>query len=403
VLQQAHVSARDGSVLAAVIAGEVLALALLYRRGLRRGRWPAWSRRAAPVAAALVAAFAGEQALARHSDDFLQRPAVLPGYWRLFSGDVETETFTAGPAADAWRERALEGVKGARNPRNVILILLESFRYDVLRPELAPNLRALAEQSLFFTHAYAASTTTSRVWNVLLFDRPAHTFVGDREAFESGSPAARRGSFPVRVLKRAGYQVMVSLGCNFDWHSYRQRFIGDSGLVDRYFSSYPGHNRARHLADDRATDEIVRWLGEPGLKKPFFLLTHLDSTHFFYFFHPEKAVVRPYAEAVTTRRLLDRSPESRDLLFNRYQNAVAQADFNVGRILDAVERAGLHDDTDVVALADHGQAFDPGMVGHLQVSEATKHVPLLMRLPGVLRSNSMLVLRTVKKTTALAV
>jgi DNA-binding Lrp family transcriptional regulator len=30
------------------------------------------------------------------------------------------------------------------------------------------------------------------------------------------------------------------------------------------------------------------------------------------------------------------------------------------------------------------------------------HTEVLMRLPGVMRSNSMLVLRTVKKTTALA-
>ena len=187
----------------------------------------------------------------------------------------------------------------------------------------------------------------------------------------------------MRVLKRAGYQVMVSMGCNFDWHRYRQRFMGEEGLVDRFFSSYPGHDHARHIADDRATDEIVRWLGEPGLKKPFFLLTHLDSTHFYYFFHEAKAAVRPYAEAVTTRRLLERSPASRELLFNRYQNAVAHADFNVGRILEAVNQAGLSDDTAVVIIADHGQAFDPGMVGHLQVSEATKHIPLLMRLPGV--------------------
>ena len=383
VLQQAHVSGSEALALCALFAVEVAVLAAIYRRGLRGAPRTRPLRWTSAATAALAAAFVAEQGLARDSDEYLGRQARLPGYYRLFSGDLESLTFIAEGAPDEPLDGAVDRVTGALNPRNVVLIMLESFRYDVLGPALTPHLQAAAGESLFFTNAYAASTTTSRVWNALLFNRPPYTFLRDREAFEAGAGAARRGAFPVRVLKRAGYQVMVSMGCNFDWHRYRQRFVGEQGLVDRFFSSYPGHNNARHIADDRATDEIVRWLGEPGLKKPFFLLTHLDSTHFYYFFHEAKAVARPYAEAVTTRRLLARSPGSRDLLFNRYKNAVAHADFNVGRILEAVDGAGLSGDTAVVIIADHGQAFDPGLVGHMQVSEATKHVPLLMRLPGV--------------------
>jgi glucan phosphoethanolaminetransferase (alkaline phosphatase superfamily) len=386
VLQQAHVSGTDVALPLSVVALETAALALLYRRRRPVADGGRWRRRAALAAAALAAAFVGEQALSRHDDEYLQRTAVLPGYYRVFASDLGAVTFACERPPESRFDAAVDGVSGARNPRNLILILLESFRYDVLTPALAPNLEALTRESLSFTEAYAASTGTSRVWNVLLLNRPAHLFLRDREA-EAADGGARRGAFPARVLKKAGYQVMVSLGCNFDWQGYRERFMGTEGLVDRYFSSYPGHNRARHVADDRATEEILRWLGEPGLKKPFFLLTHLDSTHFYYFFHEEKAIVRPYAAALTTRRLLDRSPESRDLLYNRYQNAVAQADFNVGRILDAVAKAGLADDTAIVVVADHGQSFELGRFGHLQVSQATKHVPLLMRLPGVARGH----------------
>jgi glucan phosphoethanolaminetransferase (alkaline phosphatase superfamily) len=380
VWQQAHVTTRDVLAVLALLAVEVAVFVVLYRRGPRSDR--AASRRfLTPVAAALTAAFVAEQALGRHSDEYLRRQAILPGYHRLFAGDIEPFTFTSDRTPEERLDAAVEGVRPARNPKNVILILLESFRYDVVGPELTPHLDALGGRSLLFTNAYAASTTTSRVWNVLLFNRPAHMFARDRAAYEAGG--ARKGAFPVRVLRRAGYQALVSMGCNFDWHDYRRRFVGEPAVVDLFYSSYPGHNRARHVADDRAVDEIVRWLGDPALPTPFFLLTHLDSTHFYYFFHEDRAVARPYAEAVTTRRLLARSPESRDLLFNRYKNAAAHADFNVGRILQAVDAAALSEDTAIVVLSDHGQSFDLGTVGHLQVSEETKHVPLLMRLPGV--------------------
>jgi glucan phosphoethanolaminetransferase (alkaline phosphatase superfamily) len=380
VWQQAHVTTRDVLVVIALLAVEVVVLGVLYRRGSRVDR-AVWRRFVVPAAALLTAAFVGEQALARHADEYLRRPAVLPGYYRLFAGDVAPFTFTSERTPEEGLDPVVESVQPARNPKNVILILLESFRYDAVSPEVTPHLAALGSRSLFFTDAYAASTTTSRVWNVLLFNRPAHMFARDRAAYEAGG--ARKGAFPVRVLRRAGYQVLVSMGCNFDWHDYRRRFVGEPAVVDRFYSSYPGHNRARHVADDRAVDEIVRWLGEPGLPKPFFLLTHLDSTHFYYFFHEHRAVFRPYAEAVTTRRLLARSPASRELLLNRYKNAAAHADFNVGRILEAVSASGRSEDTAIVVVSDHGQSFDLGTVGHLQVSEATKHVPLLMRLPGV--------------------
>jgi glucan phosphoethanolaminetransferase (alkaline phosphatase superfamily) len=383
VLQQAHVSARDGLVLFALVAAEIVVLGVLYRRRLRVGGPSYRLRLAATLAAALVAVSVGEQALARNSDEYLMRHAVLPGYYRLFAGELESFTFVAEPVAEALLDPVVDRVEGALNPKNVVFILLESFRYDTVGPELTPNLHELQEHSLFFTNAYSAATSTARVWNVLLLNRPAHMFLRDLEAFETGGGSSRHGAFPARILKRAGYEVVVSIGCQFDWHRFQERFMGEQGLVDRFYSSYPGHNRTRHLADDRATDEIVKWLAEPGSGKPFFLLTHLDSTHFNYFFHEEKAVVRPYSDAVSPRKILARSPESRELLFNRYKNAAAHVDFNIGRIVAALRASGRFDDTAIVIIADHGEGFDLGAVGHMQVNEVTKHVPLLMRLPGV--------------------
>jgi membrane-anchored protein YejM (alkaline phosphatase superfamily) len=157
--------------------------------------------------------------------------------------------------------------------------------------------------------------------------------------------------------------------------------MGEHGLVDEFFSSYPGNNRTRHISDDRSTDEIVKWLEDPHLVEPFFLLTQLDSTHYRYFFHEDKAIVKPYADALSPRQVT--SQESLDLLFNRYKNAVYQVDYNIGRIVDALRRSGRMDDTAIVVISDHGEGFQLGAVAHMQVNEVTKHVPLLMRLPGV--------------------
>ena len=195
VLQQAHISRWEVLGLCAVFAVEAAVFALLHRRGLRGGPRTGPLRWTAAAAVALSAAFVAEQALARHSDEYLRRRALLPGYCRLFTGGLESLTFTSDPPEDR-RDAVVERVTGARNPRNVVFIMLESFRYDVLGPALTPHLYAAAGESLFFTNAYAASTTTSRVWNVLLFDRPPTRSCATVRPSRSGRPPRGGERFP---------------------------------------------------------------------------------------------------------------------------------------------------------------------------------------------------------------
>jgi arylsulfatase A-like enzyme len=69
-----------------------------------------------------------------------------------------------------------------------------------------------------------------------------------------------------------------------------------------------------------------------------------------------------------------------------YYGLVSQLDWNIGRVLDELERLGLADDTLVVFTADHGEmasemrCWTKGAGSY----DALTRVPLIMRLPGVL-------------------
>lgn len=70
-----------------------------------------------------------------------------------------------------------------------------------------------------------------------------------------------------------------------------------------------------------------------------------------------------------------------------YYAYVSQIDYNIGRVLDELDELGLADHTIVVYTADHGEmmaehgAWTKGSTGY----EATIHVPMIVRLPGVIR------------------
>jgi len=69
-----------------------------------------------------------------------------------------------------------------------------------------------------------------------------------------------------------------------------------------------------------------------------------------------------------------------------YYGLVSQIDYNIGRVLDELDRLGLADNTAVVYTADHGEmmsehgAWTKGGQGY----DATVRVPLILRCPGVI-------------------
>jgi arylsulfatase A-like enzyme len=71
-----------------------------------------------------------------------------------------------------------------------------------------------------------------------------------------------------------------------------------------------------------------------------------------------------------------------------YYGLISQIDYNIGRVLDELDRLGLADNTAVVYTADHGEmmsehgAWTKGLQGY----DATLRVPLILRCPGVIPS-----------------
>jgi len=66
-----------------------------------------------------------------------------------------------------------------------------------------------------------------------------------------------------------------------------------------------------------------------------------------------------------------------------YYACVSFVDANIGMVLDALEREGLDKNTIVIFLGDHGfHLGDHGLWSKYSMLEATRRVPLIIRVPG---------------------
>ena len=73
-------------------------------------------------------------------------------------------------------------------------------------------------------------------------------------------------------------------------------------------------------------------------------------------------------------------------LYRSYYGTVSHLDHEVGLILQTLKEAGADDNTIVVFTSDHGdQLLEHGLTGKNVFFEASIHVPLMIRLPGLVR------------------
>jgi arylsulfatase A-like enzyme len=214
--------------------------------------------------------------------------------------------------------------------------------------------------------------------------------------------------------------------CLFDGQIYGRLFQKDANIAYQSFEGFltpsvqqrPG-SLLLSLADEawvsarrRTLNEEVANLyprGVPGLWKQFFLLERaMDGIEalisnsrkpFLGYFH----LLPPHGPYNTRREFVDRFadgwiPGAKEPHFfaeghteeylnhqrRQYDEYIAYADAEFGRLYDFMVQAGLLDNTYVVVTSDHGEMFERGILAHQTQTlyDPIIHIPLLISRPG---------------------
>jgi len=93
----------------------------------------------------------------------------------------------------------------------------------------------------------------------------------------------------------------------------------------------------------------------------------------------------PYQRNNTPFDLRFQNPEMVQQMKQVYYAMVTQVDEWVGKLLDELDRKGLTENTMVVFVSDHGEMMgDHGLNSKMKMYEGSAHIPLIMRLPGII-------------------
>jgi arylsulfatase A-like enzyme/Tfp pilus assembly protein PilF len=249
--------------------------------------------------------------------------------------------------------------------RNLLLVSIDTLRADRTSPYghaiETPALQRLADEGVTFETALSPVPMT----------QPAHTslFTGlypGRHGVRDnvGTTLTDEARTLAEVLREAGYQTGAVVASKV-----LARLTG----LDQGFDSYDDRFRTEEL--DSASPNVERrarevrlaasqWLAARDRARPFALFVHFFDPHTPH--DPPPLFRERYPD-----RLLD--------------GEIAFVDRNLAQLIEQLESEGELERTLVVVLSDHGESLhEHGEEEHgLFLYDATQHVPLIVRLPGV--------------------
>lgn len=282
--------------------------------------------------------------------------------------------------------RYAAGMGSPRTPApHVVFLLLESTPAKALHcygnphPDVTPNLDRLAAEGIRFEHCVAPSSSSS--CSVVSMATSLYMMRGSR--FDH----FRDISFPFltlpRALKLGGYELALFSSGNETFDRINQ-FIRPADF-DTYFSQDTSANPQPDVMrmDDRiAVGEFEKWMAGRTDPRPFYCGFYLQSPHFNYEIpEPWASHYRPVPPLYSnTSVMLQIPPDVLPKIKNQYNNAVRYMDYWVGRIRDDLDKAGVLDNTVIVATGDHGEAFmEHGLGRHgTHTWEEMIHTPLII-------------------------
>ena len=253
---------------------------------------------------------------------------------------------------------------------NVLMLVVDSLRWDMLTADVMPATNAWAQQATRFEHHYSTGNGTRFGIFGLMYGLPG--------GYWHAALAERRGPVLIDVMDDLGYQFFIFGSAPLDSPEFNRTVF--TRVWDR--AAPPGDGDV--VERDRATTHgLVAAIHDRDRTRPFFGFLFLDAPHAYA--HP-RDMTSPFTPRLDSINYLELNNDFNPLPFlNLYKTSVQFDDALIGEVLGALDEQTLAN-TIVLVTGDHGQAFNEthdNTWGHNSTfADNQVRVPFVVKWPG---------------------
>ncbi len=265
-------------------------------------------------------------------------------------------------------------VEKPARPLNLIWLVAESWRWDMLNEEIMPGTWQFAQSALNFEHHYSGGNGTRQGLFAL--------FYGIYGNYWDAFLVEEKGPVFLDALKRQQYQMSMYTSASFTYPEFDKTIFAQvpSSQLHQFDNGMSVVEK-----DAENVTRLLRYLDQRQPDSPFFTFMFFESTHARYYFPEAQAIRSPYLGDLNYATVSKSSlKKDIDQLKNRYINASHYLDSQFSRIFQYLEDHNLLENTIVLVCGDHGEEFmEKGHWGHnAGFSEEQVRTPMILYVPG---------------------
>ena len=254
---------------------------------------------------------------------------------------------------------------------NILFIIVDSLRADMLDSEVMPGTWKLAQQGHSFENYFSLSNSTRFGIFTLMY--------GINGNFWHNMLANQIPSAFIDELVKQEYELYIHAAATLSSPEFdRTVFASVKEKLNTASAQGASHKKDKHI-----TDSFLEILDQHDEQKPFFGFLFYDSPHSYSYPKNFKEKFTPSLETVNYLELNnDFDPEP---FFNRYKNSVRYTDGLIQEVIEKLKSKGLDKNTVIMITGDHGQEFNEtrqNFWGHNgNFSKYQMQVPLVLYWP----------------------
>ena len=256
-------------------------------------------------------------------------------------------------------------------PMNLVVIVIDSWRFDMLNSTVTPYLSQFGKKSWEFTNHFSGGDATGPGIFSFFYGLPAN--------YWTAMEAQKKSPLLMDELMQQQYRLGIFSSTNLYAPAFNQTvFRNVVGL-----NSKEQNGQSPYARDQEITKKFIQFV-ENNQQQPFFSFLFYDVAHGYCAVDETLQPFKPAIKVCNRAHFLKKIDPM--LYFNRYKNALLLVDQQVKQVIEALKRQDLLDNTVVVITGDHGEEFDDNQLGFWHhASNFTRYqvqTPLIVYWPG---------------------
>ena len=259
-----------------------------------------------------------------------------------------------------------------QKPPNIVMIFLESWRYDMMNESVTPNIYKLSgKSSVFLNHFSTGNSTVAGTFGFFSGLNATYWAAVKANNIRINNPIL------IDVLKENNYSFGIFANSHFKRHKIKDTIFRGIDVQE----SFAGDNVIKQDMD--MTRQVVSFIREQQSQQdPYLAFAFYKSNHHHYHYPSEDAVFLPAGDI----DLMFADDETDPTEYrNDYMNSTHYVDRLIGEIIQELDSLGEIENTVIVITTDHSDELNDNRANYWgHGSNFTKYqtmVPLVLHLP----------------------